>query len=165
MSTQTANSQTYSVETIAKLLQVTPRRVQQLSKEGYIPKSSRGKYELIGSVQGYIRFLKSQINDEDDDENVDGSGRHKSRLLKARADKAEIELAEIRGDIVRIDAVADIISREYSDVRTSLQSVASRCASRLVGEENHAVITSVIDAEIAAALKGLRYDGASEDTD
>lgn len=37
---------------IAKLLDLTERRVQQLSREGVIPKAERGRYDLVGAVKG-----------------------------------------------------------------------------------------------------------------
>jgi len=33
---------TYGAEVIARLLVITPRRLQQLTKEGYLPKSAAG---------------------------------------------------------------------------------------------------------------------------
>ncbi|MDR0703186.1 MAG: hypothetical protein LBF61_12465 [Azoarcus sp.] len=39
---------TASVETIAKLLDMTPRRVQQLATEGVVPKpEKKGQYEIV----------------------------------------------------------------------------------------------------------------------
>ena len=34
--------------------------MQQLTKDGVIPKSSRGKYELVPTVKGYINYLKGK---------------------------------------------------------------------------------------------------------
>lgn len=51
---------TYPVATIADLLMVSERRVQQLAKEGVIPKAERGRYELVPTVQGYIRYLQER---------------------------------------------------------------------------------------------------------
>ena len=43
---------TQPIGVIAKLLDLSERRVQQLSREGVIPKAERGQYDLIGSVRG-----------------------------------------------------------------------------------------------------------------
>jgi len=45
---------TQPIGVIAKLLDLSERRVQQLSREGVIPKAERGQYDLIGSVRGYV---------------------------------------------------------------------------------------------------------------
>jgi len=52
-----------SVETIANILKLTPRRVQQLSSQGVIPKAKRGRYKIITSVWGYIDYLKKKLSD------------------------------------------------------------------------------------------------------
>jgi phage terminase Nu1 subunit (DNA packaging protein) len=51
---------TQPIGVIAKLLDLSERRVQQLSREGVIPKAERGQYDLIGSVRGYVRYLRDQ---------------------------------------------------------------------------------------------------------
>ena len=52
---------TQPISVISSLLDISERRVQQLSKAGVIPKAARGRYELIGSVRGYIRHLHSVL--------------------------------------------------------------------------------------------------------
>ena len=49
----------FNIVAISKLLKLTERRVQQLAKDGIIPKAERGKYDLVGSVHGYVDFLKA----------------------------------------------------------------------------------------------------------
>ena len=50
----------YPVKTIASILNLTERRVQQLAHEGIIPKAERGKYDLIGCVRAYIKYLQER---------------------------------------------------------------------------------------------------------
>ena len=47
-----------SADVLAKLLDISERRVRQLSAEGIIPKGARGRYEMVGAVRGYIRYLR-----------------------------------------------------------------------------------------------------------
>ena len=51
---------THSVATIASLLMLSERRVQQLTREGVIPRAERGRYELVPAVQGYVRYLQER---------------------------------------------------------------------------------------------------------
>ncbi len=43
---------------IARLLDLSERRVQQLSREGVIPKAERGQYDLVGAVRAYDANLR-----------------------------------------------------------------------------------------------------------
>jgi hypothetical protein len=51
---------TQPIAVIARLLDLTERRVQQLARDGIIPASARtgperGRYDLVGTVRGYAR--------------------------------------------------------------------------------------------------------------
>lgn len=87
-----------SAEVLAKLLDITERRVRQLSAEGIIPKVARGRYEMVGAVRGYIRYLRD-LNLQGDVGPADYATQ-RARLVKARADLAEMEASEMRGDLL-----------------------------------------------------------------
>lgn len=89
---------TQPISVITSLLDISERRVQQLSKAGVIPKASRGRYELIGSVRGYIRHLRD-LNLKGEAGNAD-YGTERARLVKAKADLAEMEASQMRGDLL-----------------------------------------------------------------
>jgi phage terminase Nu1 subunit (DNA packaging protein) len=87
-----------SVDVIAKLLDVTPRRVQQLAKEGVIPKPKhRGEYEIAPCVINYVRYLNRLLDGEAGDLTIE-----KTRLTRAQAEKAEIEAARLKGELVSL---------------------------------------------------------------
>ena len=46
---------------MAKLLLLTPRRLQQLVTEGVVPKVERGRYELAPVIQAYIHYLRERM--------------------------------------------------------------------------------------------------------
>ena len=49
-----------SLKTLSILLDLTERRVQQLAHEEVIVRDQRGWYDLISSIQGYVRYLRAQ---------------------------------------------------------------------------------------------------------
>jgi phage terminase Nu1 subunit (DNA packaging protein) len=150
-----AGAQTYPVETVARLLDLSPRRVQQLSNEGVIPKAERGRYELVPAVQGYIRYLKSKAiaadTGSDDSE-------HKKRLTKARADIAEMEAERLSGNLVDVGAVAKTWSSLFTFARTKFLTLPDECAELVSVDETiegcHEIIETHVHkilAELAAA--------------
>jgi hypothetical protein len=46
------------VTIVAKLLNLTRRRIQQLAQGGIIPNPENGKYDLIACLTGYIKYLR-----------------------------------------------------------------------------------------------------------
>lgn len=145
---------TYPVGTIAKLLLLTERRVQQLVKEGVLPKAERSRYELVPVVQAYIKYLKDRAIGAD----MPGDeGDHKRRLLKARADIAEMEAERLAGDLVPVEQVEKAWVEITSRVRQRMLAVAPKAAPiaavETTAEACHEVIETFIHeglAELAA---------------
>src|SRR5260370_36849551 len=94
-----ATPDAYPLGTIAKLLDLTERRVNQLTAEGVIPKVAFGRYQLVPAVQGYIRYLRRRaING--DPASADELGNSRAQLLKARARLAQLEAEQLEGKLL-----------------------------------------------------------------
>lgn len=55
---QTRQVDTITDEQASALLMISQQRVRQLVRDGYIPRTARDTYPLVGVVQGYLRFLR-----------------------------------------------------------------------------------------------------------
>jgi phage terminase Nu1 subunit (DNA packaging protein) len=144
---------TYPVATIAKLLMLSDRRVQQLTKEGVIPKAERGRYELAPAVQGYIRFLQERSLRSDSspiDYHVE-----KARLTQMQASLAEIELVKARGDVVSVDQVTKNLAGLFAEVRTNIRNIPGRVVSSLIGMTDEREFKAVLLREIDLVLTAL----------
>ena len=93
----------YPAATMAKLLMLTPRRLQQLATEGIIPKVERGRYELAPVIQAYIHYLRERA--VPGAMNVVSIDEARQRKLLADARLAEIEVAKAEGAVASIEAV------------------------------------------------------------
>ena len=147
---------TYPIETIAKLLELTPRRINQLVNEGVIPRPvNRGRYELVGSVQGYIRFLRAkQISEEMDDEG--GSETlHKKRLMKARADIAEMEAERLTGNLVDVASVEHAWTAAGTRFRQKMLAIPHKAAPVLAAEEDIDMCCAMLEEHVHDALREL----------
>jgi phage terminase Nu1 subunit (DNA packaging protein) len=130
-------------EIIAKLLDVTERRVRQLSSEGVIPKAARGRYEVVGAVRGYIRYLrnlalKGEVGAAD-------YGLERARLVKARADLAEMEATRIRGDLIPAAEVTAAWTEMVALMRARLLALPDKIAPQLFTSGAHET-TSIAEA-------------------
>ena len=146
-------AQTYPIDTIAKLLDLTPRRVQQLSGEGVIPKAERGRYELVPAVQGYIKYLRDRAINAD----VGGDRlvEHRTRLTKARADLAEMEREQLSGELIPAKDVEDAWAAMVANMRARLLSIPGKAAPQSFAAENVTEAKAVIKEQIFEALAEL----------
>jgi phage terminase Nu1 subunit (DNA packaging protein) len=159
-----------SVEQLAGEFQRTPRYVQQLAKAG-MPKAAHGQYDLELCKSWYIGFLQRKISQREGD--VDDNGderegtynvdREQARLTRAKADIAEIELTERRGEVIPIKVFEDTLGRMVTQARQQLLQLPGRAAPVLEGEPR-AVIKSKLTTLIHAALKSLSTDSDEHST-
>lgn len=150
-----------SVNTIAKLLNITERRVQQLAKEGVIPKPIKGEYDLVGSVQGYVTYLQEKVKGAD----IAASRRtfEQERIRKIRMENDERE-----GRLLQFDDVKNALNEMMVLLRGQLESIPGRVASELAGVSDAGVIRHTLLNEIrrtestaAEQLAGMGVDQAS----
>ena len=152
-------SATHPLKTIATLLDLSERRVQQLSQEGVIPKSERGRYELVPAVQGYVHFLR----DRNVSPGVVSLDVARQRKTAAEAELAEIELAKARADVVAIEDVAKRWDAILSGVRTRMLALPSKVAPMVTHENDQGIVKECIEDAIHTALGELSA-GLSNDT-
>jgi len=125
----------YPASTIAKLFNLTERRVQQLAKEGIIPKAERNKYDLVGSVRGYVKYLQDRALGRDDGAYAEESDikLERKRLIKAQADKTESENQKLRGELVPFELVEDVLNEVAVLYGTGIDALPGRLANELAG--------------------------------
>lgn len=154
---------TYPAKTIAKLLMLTERRVQQLAKDGVIPKAERGRYELAPAVQGYIRFLQERMAGNASQVDSIDYHREKARKIKAEADIAEIEAAKRRGDAIDAQEVKRAWQLILGEVRANLiGTTPARISQLIIGMDNETEIKRVVREEIELAMKAASETDVDE---
>lgn len=152
-----ATERLYPVGVIAKLLNVSDRRVQQMVKEGIIPKAQRGKYDLIACVQGYVKYLQDLAFGKD----MVPTDVHttRARLQTAQADIAEMEVAQLKERLLDAGKVAGWWAKIIGNAKQNLLAIPSKVAPELLVCKTAAQIKAKLQAMIHEALAGLsEYD-------
>ena len=152
-----AGAPTYPVTTISKLLLLTERRVQQLVKEGVIPKTERNRYELAPAVQGYIRYLQERMVGNTA-QPLDYQN-EKSRLVRIQADKAQIELDHMNQTLVTTSEVAKEWESILNDMKSKILSIPTKAAPLVRDETNTSVIMDILQSFIDETLEELSNYG------
>jgi phage terminase Nu1 subunit (DNA packaging protein) len=118
----------FDVKTIAGLLMIDERRIQQLVKEGWIPRGERGRYALIPSVQGYIRSIKEGQRET-------GRGGEQARLARANALKVEMENYRRMGELIVKEQSDETTAGLVVMIKSSHEGLPGRLANELAGLE------------------------------
>ncbi|MCA0871366.1 terminase small subunit, Nu1 [Seohaeicola saemankumensis] len=147
------SSATQPIGVIAKLLDLSERRVQQLSREGVIPKATRGQYELIGSVRGYVRYLRDQAAKAQ--AGAPDYAAERARFIRARADLAEMEAEEKRGSVIAAEQIEAAWIAVLALLRTRLLALPDRLAPQAFDQSTVGDTRNLIRAAIREVLDDL----------
>lgn len=137
---------------LSSLLGITERRIQQLVKEG-MPKSGRGEYPLRECVRFYVGHLHRLIEEEKSDTVVS----EKIRLMRAKAEKAEVEVLKLRGEVLDLERVRQETMLISVEIKEAFLAVAGRLAPELAGKDagyiKHRLNRAITEAMNVAAEK------------
>lgn len=144
---------TQPIGVIARLLDLSERRVQQLSREGVIPKAERGQYDLIGSVRGYVRYLRDQALKAQ--AGAPDYAAERARFIRARADLAEMEAEEKRRSLIAAEQIEAAWIAVLAHLRTRLLALPDRLAPQAFEQSTVGDTRNLIRAAIREVLDDL----------
>jgi phage terminase Nu1 subunit (DNA packaging protein) len=143
------------IAAIAERLRLTPRRIQQLTGEG-LPRVTRGKYDVDAVLDWYISRLERQLAGEIDEDGERAKKENEElRLLSARADRQELELASERQELVSIADVEKQMTDLVITTKARILTVPARVAPELLGEQSRVMLQAKIEKSIKEALSHL----------
>lgn len=140
---------------VAEHLDITQEYVSKLKGQGILPGGrGRQKMNLRDSRLAYINFLRTRARLSP--KGIDTSiSEEKTRLTKAQADKAEMEVEVITRGMLKAEEVEDGWIAFVSNVRTKLLNLPSKIAHQVVGLETYAQVEGLINEEIYEVLNEL----------
>ena len=154
---------TQPLAVIAKLLDLSERRVQQLSREGVIPKGTRGQYDLIGSVRGYVHYLRDQAVSAQ--AGAPDYAAERARYIRARADLAEMEAQQRRGALIAAEDIEIAWIKVLALLRTRILALPDRLAPQVHIVTSLAETRNLLSASLREVLEDLANSDVPPETD
>jgi len=142
-----------TVEQLSNVLNLTPRRINQLVKDEGMPRVSRGEYEMVKCVQWYIRYLRGQL--EVARHGTETEAQARLRLIQTTADLRKLDLAERTNELISIDDVILEVTPVFRAMRMRLLGVPKRAAHRVKGAKDYNEIVEIFDDFIREVLIDL----------
>ena len=148
---------TMPLKVMAKLFNLDERRIQQLAKEGVVIKIDHGIYDLWLSVGNYIKYLQerqgksSAIFDKE-----------KERLLRARADIAEMDRDSRKGQLLESKLVQKVLIEIHSSFKAKILALPNKTAPKVEGVSRLVDIQKIITDEVHECLKEIASHDPSE---
>jgi len=145
------------VNVLAGLLKLTPRRIQQLVREGVFPKSKRLKGELKGKYH-LKKCIHARLDQLGKMAKAKGSmieGDHSARRMKAQADMAEILVQEKKQELVPVEQVKVGYERIFSVLKQKLMAMPDRLVQLMETVADKEDRRETIDSEVRQVLADI----------
>lgn len=139
---------------MARIFEISERKVQMLARDGVIPKAKHGHYELIPCVQGYLRHLRGVAAGHKSEDGVDLVAQ-RARLASEQADGYALKNAHLRGELVPVSEVEAAWTSLNSAVQRALLTLASTVAPLVAAENESRVCEGIVREHIQRALSEL----------
>lgn len=154
------------IEQAAQLLMLSSMRLRQLAADGYCPKPVKGKVPLVGIVQGYVKFLRSENREN-------SQSASQSRVRDARAREIELRIAERDARLIDIEEHDSVLDLIVGGLRSNLLSLPQRVTrdralrrtieAELDGAfERTATLLSETSAQLRASGRAAEAGGAPD---
>lgn len=162
------NLQISQVE-FGKILGLSQSQVSRLNEIDTFAKDKNGKILLVQSLQKYYALKQEETEQKE----VSFDKEH-ALLERAKREKAELELGEMRNDLHKTDDIMLLVGGMVVEFRQRLLSIPSKMATTLVGKSQEE-IQEILTKEIHLALTDLsqlkgkdlvrQYDADEEERD
>ena len=146
---------------LAKALDLTVRRVQQLTQDGTLNTVTKGKYLLYENIHRYIRYISGNLMSEEEKKMERARKAADTKLKMAKADIAKLEADELKGNMHRSEDVKALTNDMVSTIRSMLNALPGRlgavCVNAGSPEKAQSLIREAVYS-IESEITKYRYD-------
>src|SRR6478735_2122420 len=109
---------------LARLLGITPRRVEQLAADGVLARIAHGQFEAAASVKAYVAFARKAAIDEAG--RYAGLPKERAGLVRVQRQLAEMERDRLSGLTVLVEDVEQEVAAVFATVRNHFLGLAAK---------------------------------------
>lgn len=144
---------------VAEHLDLSTKRISELIRDGILPsKMGRSPLNLDVCRIAYISYLR-KLGGYNKRSGGGDIAEEKTRLTKFQADKAELEVNQLEGQLIPAQLVQDTWTDFVANVRAKLLGLPSRIAHQVIALETYPEAEQLIKENINDALSELGENG------
>ena len=148
-------------DVIARLFGKTVRRIQQLTQDGILPTEETPagrRYDLLPTITRYIKYLEERAEKQQPQSMTDKLEKKMDAEIKykqAKADKAKLELDELKGTLHRAEDIEKLTNELVFAVRAMLLALPGRVAMDLAAIDTAPGVSAYMAKHVASLLDEL----------
>jgi Phage DNA packaging protein Nu1. len=150
-----------TIKEVAEHLDLTTKRMHELFNENVLIKTGKsGGQDKDDCRVRYIRYLRVLARGKNT--NSGDLNEERTRLTKAQADRAELELQEKEGDLISSDVIKTIWCDYVSNTRSKLLALPSKLGHLTQAAESYAEAEGIIKEAVYECLEELSEDATAQ---
>mgnify|MGYP003111865313 FL=1 len=150
-----------TIKEVAEHLDLTTKRMHELFNENILIKTGKsGGQDKDDCRVRYIRYLRVLARGKNT--NSGDLNEERTRLTKAQADRAELELQEKEADLISSDTIKTVWSDYVSNVRSKLLALPSKLGHLTQAAETYAEAEAIIKEAVYECLEELSEDATTK---
>tara|TARA_Y100000592_G_scaffold48274_1_gene76515 strand:+ start:69 stop:548 length:480 start_codon:yes stop_codon:yes gene_type:complete len=150
-----------TIKEVAEHLDLTTKRMHELFNENILIKTGKsGGQDKDDCRVRYIRYLRVLARGKNT--NSGDLNEERTRLTKAQADRAELELLEKEADLISSDTIKTVWSDYVSNVRSKLLALPSKLGHLTQAAETYAEAEAIIKEAVYECLEELSEDATTK---
>ena len=158
----------YPTKFIAELFSVSERWVNELTRGKILRQAKRGLYDLMPTVQAYVRHLNSKIRGRESDGETEGNlklrkARAEVEEREAKARKARYQADVMAGSLLKLEEVERQWIGRYVEVKAAMLEFPKRAAFRFTNPEVREQVEEEANAFVIELLERYSRDGVLPD--
>jgi phage terminase Nu1 subunit (DNA packaging protein) len=135
------------VETVSRVCNITPRRVQYYSNQpGFPARYPDGSYDLPGFSLAYIRSMQTELARRGDSPEPAELRAARLHLLRAQAEKVRLYNDIRSGKLVPVVDVSNALTRRLINCRDRLRSIPSSIGVQLTNKSEAYIVERLQEA-------------------
>lgn len=136
----------YTAKVLAAWLDLTEKRVKQLTKEGVLEEKRPGLYELRPNVVRYIRYKTGGANDLNTE---------RALLVKAKREMADLDLKLRKGELHRSQDIEAAMTNIFLNFKIRLLALPGKLAPELANIRQKEEVFDRLTQVVNEALEEL----------
>lgn len=142
----------YDKNAIARHLDLTPKRIKQLTEKGILTEFKPGLYDQGKARVDYIRYLRDR--NPDTEENIDYQT-ERAKLVRAKRQNEEMDLAVKNGELHKAEDIERVMTAMLINFKSRLSAIPAEQAPKLLEKKDADSIAKLLTKEIKKALMEL----------
>lgn len=142
----------YDKNAVARHLDLTPKRIKQLTDKGILTEFKPGLYDLEKARVDYIRYLRDR--NPDTEENIDYQT-ERAKLVRAKRQNEEMDLAVKNGELHKAEDIERVMTAMLINFKSRLSAIPAEQAPKLLEKKDADSIAKLLTKEIKKALMEL----------